>query len=83
VGGYQWAFSASSPYIAADQTYGINLTIIPNTTDGSFRIQANNGAQSYLAVNGEVTNGSWQRAFFGTQTYLNTNSLYISKFFTD
>jgi hypothetical protein len=62
---YQWAFSADPSYIASDSTYSSNLTIVKNP-NGTFRIQANNGAVSFLAVNGQVKEGGWQDAFFGT-----------------
>lgn len=66
---WQWAFVGISEYFDKRdlKNYNIYFAIERSKTNETFRVKNSiNGIDSYLAVNGFVSAGSYQRAFFGT-----------------
>jgi hypothetical protein len=74
-GDYQWAFFGTLKYLNADKAkhdQQPEMSLRQND-DGTYFIQSNWGETSFLGVNGTVSRGSYQRAFFGTLKYLNAD----------
>jgi hypothetical protein len=74
-GSWQWAFFGTSSYVdSSSYNGGQNFNLIPVDGGNTFQIQSNFGVTAYLCTNGKVSSGSWQYAFFGTPTYLDSSS---------
>lgn len=82
-GSWQWAFFGTSTYLDGNATYkgGDNLTLVPTASKTQFQIKSAFGSISYLCTNGSVPADSWQWAFFGTETYLNSATYRDGQYF--
>jgi expansin (peptidoglycan-binding protein) len=82
-GSWQYAFFGASTYIDGDATYknGDKFTVEPSAGNTKFRIRSTSGTTSYLCVNGSVPKDSWQWAFFGTASYLDSSTYRDGQYF--
>lgn len=53
-----------------------NVVKIVRASYTSMKLQSNHGTAAYLCPNGKVASDSWQWAFFGTSTYIDTKAEY-------
>ena len=85
-GDYEWAFFGTWKYIEYDEDGryrgGDKLSLVVSSNT-EFQIRSNFGAQSFLCVNHPVPAGQseWQKAFFGTPSYLNQYTYRAGQYF--